>query len=87
MPQYIGEEAKVSHSLLNQGSVVEGTVEHSVLFNEVTVEKGAKVISSVVMPGTVIKSGVEVENAIIGPGLEVDENAEGTADHVLLINN
>ena len=87
LPQYIGEEAKVSHSLLNQGSVVEGTVEHSVLFNEVTVEKGAKVISSVVMPGTVIKSGVEVENAIIGPGLEVDENAEGTADHVLLINN
>ena len=39
------------------------------------------------MPGTVIKSGVKVENAIIGPGLEVDENAEGTADHVLLINN
>lgn len=87
LPQYIGEEAKVSHSLLNQGSVVEGTVEHSVLFNEVTVEKGAKVIYSVVMPGTIIKSGVEVENAIIGPGLEVDENAEGTADHVLLINN
>lgn len=86
LPQYIGAEAKVEDSLVNQGAVVLGEVSHSVLFNEVTVEKGARLVSSVVMPGTVIKAGAVIKNAIVGPGLTVTESAEGTPERVLLIN-
>lgn len=86
LPQYIGPEAVVKDSLLNQGSVVEGTVDHSVLFNEVTVERGASVISSVVMPGTIVKAGTVIKNAIVGPGQILEESLEGDPQKVPLIN-
>ena len=46
----------------------------------VTVERGAKVIYSVVMPGTVIKAGATVEYAIIGENSVIEAGATvGTA--------
>ena len=36
LPQYIGEDAKVSHAYINQGCVIEGEVKNSVLFTGVT---------------------------------------------------
>lgn len=86
IPQYIGDSAKVSDSLINQGAVVEGTVQHSVLFNEVTIEKGATVKNSVIMPGTVIKKGTTIANAIVGPELTITKSIEGDPDKVPLIN-
>lgn len=66
-PQYIGKNASVSDSLINQGAVILGKVSKSVISNEVEIAKGAVVESTVVMPGAVIEKNAVVRNAVIAP--------------------
>ena len=70
-PQLIGSKASVKNSLVTQGCVVNGEVEGSVLFNNVNVGEGAKVIDSVLMPGVLIEEGAVVKKAIIDEGVVV----------------
>ncbi|WP_440251210.1 glucose-1-phosphate adenylyltransferase [Catenibacterium faecis] len=70
-PQLIGKDASVKNSLVTQGCVVNGEVEGSVLFNNVNVSEGAKVIDSVLMPGVLIEEGAVVKKAIIDEGVVV----------------
>ncbi len=74
-PQYISDTAKVEHSLVTDGCEVYGTLDYSILFENVTVEKGASVEYSLVMPGAVIKRGAKVKYAIIAEDVVVEENA------------
>lgn len=74
VPEYIGKEGSVKNSLLNQGSVVLGSVEHSVISNEAIIEENAIVVDSVVMPGARIKKGAKVYKAIIGDNVVIEEN-------------
>jgi len=74
-PHYIAPTAKVSRSLLNEGCSVYGEVERSVLFYGVTVEKGAVVRDSVVMPNAVVGEGARVYRAIIGEGTIIEPGA------------
>ena len=60
-PSYTGEDAKVVHSIVTEGCEIDGHVENSVLSASVTVERGAKVVYSVLMPGAVVKAGATVE--------------------------
>ena len=64
-PQYLSKNAKIKNCLINQGCYVEGEVNHSILFNDVKVGKGAKVIDSVVLPGCVIEDGAVVTKCIV----------------------
>ena len=70
-PQLISKDASVKNSLVTQGCVVNGEVEGSVLFNNVNVGEGAKVIDSVLMPGVLIEEGAVVKKAIIDEGVVV----------------
>ena len=70
-PQLIGKDASVKKSLVTQGCVVNGEVEGSVLFNNVNVGEGAKVIDSVLMPGVLIEEGAVVKKAIIDEGVVI----------------
>ncbi len=74
-PHYTGPSASVSHSLLTSGDEVYGKVENSVLFHSVTVEEGATVRFSVLMPGAVVKKGAVVEYAIIAERSVIGEGA------------
>ena len=74
LPQYIGKKATVKDSLINQGAQIFGYVEQSIISNEVIVEEGAKVIKSVLMPGTKIGKNAVVENAILGSNSIVNQN-------------
>lgn len=65
-PQYVGENANIENSMIDEGSNIDGNVDFSVVFSGVTVEKDATVKYSIVMPGAVIKSGSVVEYAIVG---------------------
>ena len=73
-PQFIGETASVEHSFINQGCIIDGHVEGSVLFNDVRIEEDAKVVDSVLFPGSKIGKGAVVTRAIIGEGCEVAPN-------------
>lgn len=70
-PQLIGKDASVKKSLVTQGCLVNGEVEGSVLFNNVNVGEGAKVIDSVLMPGVLIEEGAVVKKAIIDEGVVI----------------
>ena len=84
-PQLIGAQASVKNSLVTQGCVVNGEVEGSVLFSNVNVGEGAKVIDSVLMRGVLVEEGAVVKKAIIDEGVVikagtvVNEEAEEVA--------
>ena len=81
-PHYISADASVQNSMITEGCEVCGNVDFSVLFSDVTVEKGATVRDSIIMPNSVIKEGAVVqyaivaENAVIEPGAVVGRRPE-----------
>ncbi|MGI6773466.1 MAG: glucose-1-phosphate adenylyltransferase [Clostridiales bacterium] len=85
-PHYVSAEAKVENSLVAAGCEIDGELDYSILFSNVTVEKGASVKYSIIMPGAVIKEGAVVqysivaENAVIESGAVVGEKPENMKD-------
>ena len=75
-PQYISSHARVRNSMVAEGCNIEGDVDFSVLFANVTVEEGAVVRDSIVMPGSVIKKGAIVQYAIVAENATIGENAQ-----------
>ncbi len=75
-PQYVGKNAIVENSMISEGSLINGTVDFSVIFSGVTIEEGAVVKDSIIMPGSVVKSGAIVEYAIIGEDSVINSNAK-----------
>ena len=73
-PAFLGRHAQVAHSAINRGSILEGTVENSVLSSNVTVSEGARVSYSVLLPGVTVEPGAVVEYAILGEGAHVGRN-------------
>ncbi|MDL2254197.1 glucose-1-phosphate adenylyltransferase subunit GlgD [Ruminococcaceae bacterium OttesenSCG-928-I18] len=67
-------DAKVFKSMLADGCIIEGEVEHSVLFRGVRVGKGAVIKDCVIMqgtqigPGAVLQNVVTDKNVVVGPG-------------------
>ena len=84
VPQYIGPKAKITHSIITEGCLVMGEVENSVLSSSVTVDEGAAVRYSTIMPGAHICAGAVVEYAIVGentvvkPGARVGQPPDGS---------
>ncbi len=74
-PQYISNDAKVENSLVTDGCQISGMLDYSIMFKNVTVEKGASVEYSLVMPGAVIKSGAKIKYSIIAEDVVIEENA------------
>ncbi|MCI6869318.1 MAG: glucose-1-phosphate adenylyltransferase [Selenomonadales bacterium] len=75
-PHYLSPEAVVKRSMVNEGSMVRGTVERSVLFSGVRVGKDAKVTDSVVMPFAKIEDGAEVQYAIVAQNCVIKAGAK-----------
>ncbi len=74
-PQFISKEASVKQSLVNEGCLVFGKVEHSVLSFNVQVGSGTLVKDSVIMPNVKIGNNVTIEKAIIGSGTVIEDGA------------
>ena len=81
LPQYVSPEAKIKGAFITQGCVVDREVEHSVLFTNVKVGKGAKIIDSVLMPGVEVEEGAVVQRALIADNVKIVKGAVvGSAD-------
>ncbi|MGN0567102.1 MAG: sugar phosphate nucleotidyltransferase, partial [Acutalibacteraceae bacterium] len=74
-PHFISDKAKVENSMVSEGCEIDGEVDYSVLFSNVTVEEGAIVRYSIVMPGTVVKSGAVVEYSIVAENAVIEKDA------------
>ncbi|WP_026561821.1 glucose-1-phosphate adenylyltransferase [Bacillus sp. J37] len=88
-PQFISEDAVVTDSFVNDGCVIMGNVNHSILFQGVTVGKNTVVKNSVLMPDCVIGENVFIENAIVPSGIEIPNGTvicpDTNSDEILLV--
>jgi glucose-1-phosphate adenylyltransferase len=88
-PQFISDDAQVTDSFVNDGCVIMGNVNHSVLFQGVTVGKNTVIKNSVLMPDAVIGENVYIENAIIPSGIEIPNGTiicpDANSEEILLV--
>lgn len=76
-----GPSAEVRQAMVGSGSVIHGTVEHSVLSPGVVVEAGAVVRDSVLLNGVRVESGAIVERSIVDKQVNIGWGARvGTGD-------
>lgn len=75
MPQYIGKKAKLSNSMISEGSIIEGTVIESVISSGVYIEEGAEVYNSVIMKNAHIEKNVKIYNSIIAEDAVIKSGA------------
>ncbi|HCC01017.1 MAG TPA: hypothetical protein DEP42_07395 [Ruminococcaceae bacterium] len=74
-PHYAGEHARIRHSIIAEGCVVDGSITGSILFCGAKVAAGASVHNSVILPNAVIEAGAKVQKAIIGEQAIIGENS------------
>jgi glucose-1-phosphate adenylyltransferase len=74
-PVNIRSQATVAHSLITDGCVIEGTIEHSVLSPGAVVRRGAIVRHSIVMTDAVIEEDAVVDHAILDKRVRVGAGA------------
>lgn len=77
MPTKYFADAEVSGSLIPSGCMIYGAVKDCILFRNVTIAPGARVVNSIIMQGCRIEEGAVIENAII------EKNTVISADTVL----
>ncbi|MCI8271252.1 MAG: glucose-1-phosphate adenylyltransferase [Erysipelotrichaceae bacterium] len=89
MPHYLGKDAQIVRSCVNQGCYINGKVEGSVLFTNVKVAKNAQVNDSVIMPDVEIGEGAVINRAIVAQGVKIDPGAvvgDPKSEHIELIS-
>ena len=74
-PHYIAPGAKVKNCYITEGCEIHGSIEHSVIFEGVTVGEGAVIKDSIIFPCAKIEKGARIDKAIIGSGSFISENA------------
>ena len=74
-PHYIDDNANIVNSMVTEGCYVNGKLNYSILFSDVTVEKDADVEYSVVMRNTKIGKDAVVKYAIIADDVVIEDGA------------
>lgn len=69
---YYGPDSKSVDSLIADGCLIEGEVDHCILGRGVRIEKGAKVSNCILMQSTVIQSDAVLKYAITDKGVKVN---------------
>lgn len=68
------ENANVKNSIIADGCVIDGTVENSILFRSVNVQKGAVIKNSIVMENNIIMENSQLEYCITDKDVIVQAN-------------
>jgi glucose-1-phosphate adenylyltransferase len=83
-PVKIGPQGQVTNSLVSNGCVIRGTVEHSVLSPGVYISPGAVVREAVILndtwvgPGALVDTAILDADVVIGTGVVVGHGDDGT---------
>ena len=75
VPTYYGEDCEIEDCLVADGCFLEGEVENSVLFRQVTVGEGAQVENCLIMNDAVIGEGAHLKNVILDKDVVVRPGA------------
>ncbi|NLB41225.1 MAG: glucose-1-phosphate adenylyltransferase [Clostridiales bacterium] len=73
-PHYVAAGAVVKGSIITEGAIIYGNIDHSVLFSGVYVGKGSRIKDSIIMPNARIGSNTVIENSIIGEDVIIGDN-------------
>ena len=87
VPCYYGEESELDDCLIADGCMLEGKVEDSVLFRQVSIGEGAEVENCIIMNDCVIGKGAKLKNVILDKEVTVTPGAKlyGTKGHPVVI--
>lgn len=87
VPTYYSKESSVKNSQFATGSIIEGTVENSLVSRNAFIKSGANVSDSIIMTGGTVKANATVEYAIIDKNVVVEEGVtiRGTKAHPICV--
>ena len=87
VPTYYAEGCEVEDALIADGCMIEGEVEESILFREVTIGKGAEVENCIIFNDAVIGEGAELKYAILDKNVTVTPGAKliGTKKNPIIV--
>ena len=86
-PAYVGAEGKVNDSIIGDGSVINGQVEHSVIFRGVHVDRSAMVRDSILLQDVNVGAGAQLSCVILDKDVRVRPGARlvGTPAHPVIV--
>ena len=87
VPTYYGEDCEVEDSLIADGCMIDGEIEDSILFREVSVAKDAEVENCIIFNEAVIGEGAELKYAILDKNVTVTPGAKliGTKKNPIIV--
>ena len=87
-PQLISSKAKVKNAYITQGCVVDGEVEHSVLFTNSKISEGAVVKDTVIMNDVKVGKNVHLNRCLVQDGVKIPDGVtlgDPKSDKILLV--
>ena len=87
VPTYYGENSQANDCIVADGCMLDGRVDNSILFRDVTVCQGAQVENCVIMNDTVIGEGAQLRNVIVDKDVTVRPGAKliGTGKNPIIV--
>ena len=87
VPCYYGEDCSVTDCIVADGCMLEGQVNNSILFRQVTIAPGAQVENCLIMNDSVVGEGAQLKNVILDKDVIVRPGAQlmGTASNPIII--
>ena len=87
VPTYYGEKCEIEDCVVADGCILEGEVENSILFRNVTVCEGAEVENCVIMNDTIIGESAELKYVILDKDVTVRPGAKlfGTPSNPIIV--
>ena len=87
VPSYYGENCEVEDCVVADGCILEGEVEDSILFRNVTICEGAEVEDCIIMNDSVVGEGAELKYVILDKNGTVRPGAKliGTSSNPIII--
>ena len=87
VPTYYGEGCEIENCLVADGCMLDGEVENSILFREVTVGKGAEVEDCILFNDAFIGEGAELKYCILDKNVTVTAGAKliGTKKNPIIV--
>jgi len=86
-PTYIGSNTAVVKSIISQGSVIYGSIKHSIISLNVRIGDGSKVKDSVILPNVTIGKNVKLKKVIVDEFTEIKDDTILEFDEVTVITN
>lgn len=84
-PHLVLQDAKVKNSVIADGCIINGDIEHSTIAYQVNVKKGSKIVDCVVHSNVVIGEDAHIEKAIINEGVHIPKAYQSMNEKCILI--